>query len=300
MISIIIIVKNDASILFLLKKLLQIKKPEKTEIIVVDASEGNLDDIKNRFPKIRWIYFHNKTSKRITIPEQRNLGIKNAKGDIIAFIDAGCDPKNDWLIELIKPLRRDNEMFVTGLVTSKQNKQLHSRNWEKRKNAIYLNECGTANTAFKKEIFNLGIRFDETFDYGSDTEFSWRVVKKGYKIRYNPKAIVYLNWGGINEEKKRAFKYGQARVRLYKKHLDQIWKLFKYNEDLFTIYSLIFFFYVISVIPITLIYWYYPLFILIPIVKNLDKEIFKKLTFDFYWALGVLKELFFSSNKQSK
>ena len=58
----------------------------KTEILVVDASEGNLYDIKKESPSVRWIYFHNKKNKKIKTPGQRNLGLKKAKGNIITFI----------------------------------------------------------------------------------------------------------------------------------------------------------------------------------------------------------------------
>lgn len=57
MISIITIVKNDRRIKILLEKLIEIPKPEKVEIIIIDGSEGNLDDIKGFFPSIRWIYY---------------------------------------------------------------------------------------------------------------------------------------------------------------------------------------------------------------------------------------------------
>ena len=57
MISIIIIVKNDRRIENTLKKLFKIPKPEKTEILVIDASEGNLDDVKNIFPSARFQFF---------------------------------------------------------------------------------------------------------------------------------------------------------------------------------------------------------------------------------------------------
>ena len=94
MILIIIIVKSDSGIENILKKIIKIPKPEKSWDFGnrFDASEGNLDDIKNIFPSVRWVYYHNKKSKKITIPEQRNLGLKKAKGDIIAFIDANCIP----------------------------------------------------------------------------------------------------------------------------------------------------------------------------------------------------------------
>lgn len=42
-----------------LKKLVKIPKPEKIEILIVDASEENLYDKKKEFSSVRWIYFHN-------------------------------------------------------------------------------------------------------------------------------------------------------------------------------------------------------------------------------------------------
>jgi uncharacterized pyridoxamine 5'-phosphate oxidase family protein len=56
MISVIILVKNDREIKNVLNEMFNIPKPEKTEILVVDASEGNLDDIRKKFPKVRWVY----------------------------------------------------------------------------------------------------------------------------------------------------------------------------------------------------------------------------------------------------
>ena len=87
------------------------------QTIIYSASEFWQDTIpalilKFRFPKVRWIYFHNKTNKKITIPEQRNLGIKKARGDIIVFIDANCVPRKNWLVELTMPIFKDNENIV--------------------------------------------------------------------------------------------------------------------------------------------------------------------------------------------
>src|SRR3989344_7095487 len=116
MISIIIPVKNDRKIEGTLKSIEKIKKPQKTEIIVVDASKKEtLLDIRQKFPKVRWIYYDNKTGKKITIPEQRNLGIKKCKGDLIAFIDADCIPDKNWLVELYSCIEEDEE-YVTGKV----------------------------------------------------------------------------------------------------------------------------------------------------------------------------------------
>ena len=97
MISVIIPTKNDFDLGYTLESVVKAIKPERTEIIVVDASEGKLDHIKNKFPKVRWLYFHNKTRKKRTFVEQLNLGTEKSKGDILTFVDGGCIVEKNWL-----------------------------------------------------------------------------------------------------------------------------------------------------------------------------------------------------------
>ena len=291
MMSIIIIVKDDPGVYDTLLGLKKIKKPEKTEILVVDASEGRLDHIKNKFPRVKWIYFYSKIDKA-TYPEQRNLGLKNARGDIIVFIDANCIPTPNWLIELTNPIKNEKEDIVAGYVKSKRGKSIHEISGDKNNNKRYLKECPTINMAFKKSIIHKIGYFDENLEAGEDLDFAWRAINAGYKIRYNQKAIINHDWGNLKQEIKRARRYAAAKVRLYRKH-HKILRLFKYNEDLFVIYSIIYFLYVLSLIPITFFWRYYPVFLLIPIFKNLNKKIFTKLIFDFFWGFETLKELIF-------
>lgn len=288
MISIIIIVKNDREIEKTLISLDKVRKPRKTEIIVIDASKKEtLLDIKNKFPQVRWFYHKNNLNKKITIPEQRNMGLKNSKGDIIVFIDSGCIIGKNWLVDLTKPLLNKTENFVLGLV-----KPLGTKHHNLDRKNKYLDGCGTANTAFNKKILLYSGIFDETFDYGSDMEFSWRVIKAGYRIRYLPSAIMYHNWGNLKQDIKRAIRYGEARVNLYKKHKDKINYLLTYNQDLFSIYSVLFFLYILLFIPITIIFYWYPLFLLIPFIKNIKVNPLRKMIFDFFWGYGFLKRLF--------
>lgn len=292
MISVIIIVKDDIKIEFTLKDLRLIKKPEKTEIIVVDASEGNLDDIKNKFPKVRWIYFHNKTNKKITIPEQRNLGIKKTKGDIIVFVDAGCKIKRDWLVKLTSSIINGKELIVSGRIKSIGKNKIHDDYWKKIKSP-YLECCGTANLALKKELFlDIGY-FDENFSIGEDVDFTWRALDKGYKILYVPKAIMYHDWGTFRQEIKRSFYYGKAKAKLYKKHFKTKWKnLFGYD-----IVALVYPAYILM-LPLTFLFKFYPLLIFIPLIKNITKKPFETVFLNLIYGLGVLKEFFFSNKNK--
>jgi GT2 family glycosyltransferase len=282
MISIIIIVKDDKRIRDTLTGLVKIPKPQKTEILVVDASEGKIDSIKDEFKEVRWVYFHNKTNKKITIPEQRNLGIKEAKGDIITFIDSDCIPTKNWLIELISPIENEGENIVAGFVRSTRKfprlGNVYYKTFEYKR---YILCAPTMNFAFKKEVLeNVGY-FDDKFEYGADIDFCWRAVYKSYKIRYAEKAIIFHDTGDLRYNIKRFFRYGKARVNLLCKHPKKIVEL---DGLLIIIYS----FYIL-LLPITILWAYYPLMIIIPLFKCiLTKKPLETVFFDLIYALGFI------------
>jgi GT2 family glycosyltransferase len=288
MISIIIIVKSDRRIENTLKKLFKIPKPEKTEILVIDASEGSLDDIKNTFPSVRWIYYHNKKSKEITIPEQRNLGLKKAQGDIITFIDSDCVPDNNWLTELVKSINSEEKIIIAGSIKSIGKKTIWDIEEGRMNLKKYLVETGAVSMAFKKRIIKDVGFFDENLSCGEDTDFSWRAIDLGYKIKYNKDAIVYHDWGNLQQEIRRAFSYGKTRAGLYKKYSGRRKNLFGYD-----IVTLIYPLYIIF-LPLTFFWPYYPLFIIIPIIKNIKRQPLKVVFINLIFGFGVLKELFFS------
>jgi len=265
MISIIIIVKNDRGIENTLRRLTKIPKPEKTEIIVVDASEGNLDDIKQKFSKVRWIYFHDNAHKGYTYAEQRNMGIKNSKGDIIVFLDSDCVPfKPQWLSELTNEIRNGLEDIVCGKIESLR--ELPSRwddSYKRIDNIKYITSVPTGNVSFRKSLIKKIGFFNEKLELGGceDIDFFWRAINNGYKVKYNKEAIVIHDWGGFRKNTLRVFLYGQRRFDLFMKHKEK----FLSKENLVvSVYALF-----ILLSPITLFWRYYPLFLIIPILKGI-------------------------------
>lgn len=286
MISIIIIVKNDLGISDTLNKLSAINKPEKTEIIVVDASNGTLSKIKIKYPNIKWINYINHNSKKITIPEQRNVGIKNAKGEKIVFIDANCIPEDQWLNKLYNTFVKDNEFVVAGQAKQYDGKEYFNNEIVKTK---YINQCPTINVMINKHIFKVIGLFDERYNYGSDVDFSWRVIEKNYKIRYVKDAIVYHNWGNLKINLKRAFRYGEARARLYKLRKERVSYILQRDSTLVFYIFYIILFIIILFFPIYFILYFLILFILI--IKNIQKKPFQVIGFNFIFAIGAIKEI---------
>jgi uncharacterized membrane protein len=221
-VSVIIILYNDPGIAQTIEGINNQKCPFAFEVIIVDKSTieyGNLSRQKN----IQWIFYEN-TDKKYTIPEQRNLGIRASTGEIIAYIDANCIPTETWLRELVMPIINGEEKIVAGKTGSIGKETLNDDYYQNIASYKYLKESPTINLAIHKEVFRKIGYFDESYQYGSDVDFTWRAVKSGYRIRYVPSAYIQHDWGDAKNEIKRAFLYGKARMKLLLKHWRSHWK----------------------------------------------------------------------------
>lgn len=268
MISIVIIVKNDKRVETLLRKLESIKKPVPAEVVVVDASRGSLDYIKERFPKVRWVYFQHKTGKKFTYAEQRNVGIKSAQGDIVVFIDADCMPENDWLVELTTPIMKDGENAVGGKIISTRKFPKRWDDYYKRiAKAEYFEAAPGGNFAFKKSVIDKVGLYDENFFVGGceDDDFSWRLSQNGFRVKYVANAKVYHDWGNLATNIKRVLAYGDRRFYLYLKYPA---KVLETDNATILIYAGY-----IALLPVSLFLPVYPLLIVVPLAKNICEKI---------------------------
>jgi GT2 family glycosyltransferase len=284
-ISIITVNKDDPGIAETLTKLLKINSSVPYEIIVVDASARKLDYIKNEFKSVQWYDFKQQEGKKRTIAKQRNYGIKHSKGDIIVFIDANCVPSTNWLINLTSPIINEGEKIVAGSYKSKNGNTIRDYESNRRSREKYVSECPTMNVAFSKEIFDVIGLFDEQFDIGEDVDLCWRATDGGYKIRYAPTAKITHDWGSQAEDLKRAYRYGRGRARLYLKHHNKLGQLFK-NDIVVIIYPL----YILG-LPLTFFFLPYPLFILVPIVKNWNNYPIQKVSHQLVYSIGTFRGL---------
>ncbi|CAN5240263.1 hypothetical protein BH09PAT2_BH09PAT2_01420 [soil metagenome] len=259
MISIIIIVKNDVRIKKLLEKLAKIKHAEKNEIIVVDASNGALDEIKHAYTAVTWIYFSNKTNKKRTYSEQRNIGIKAASGDILVFIDADCIPDTNWLDNLLQPIYEEHENIVSGAIRPIDKNYIH----KEEHHGKYRIECETMNLALTKRVVTSVGLFDESMEGCEDSDYCIRAGAKGYKIRFQPRAFIYHDWGGFMANINRSFNGGKDRATLYKKYPQMLFS-FSINN----IYTLFYLIYILclSIAP------YYPVYLLILFIPSIVKR----------------------------
>jgi glycosyltransferase involved in cell wall biosynthesis len=254
------------------------------ELLVIDASARRLDAVRRRHPAVRWIEFAAPPGVRISIPHQRNAGVRAAAGDVVVFTDAGCRPRPAWLPALLSPITEGGETIVSGR-TIPRGRSVYGARSTPPDDAVYLPECPTGNLAFRREAFDAVGGFDESFEYGSDIDFSWRLVDAGYRIRNAPGAVIEVDWGDDRRQVRRAFSYGRARARLYLRHPRRIRAAWRQDPVPFVYPAFL------LGLPVTVVWPLYPGLLVIPAVRNRREDPLRTLVDHLVFATGVLAEV---------
>ncbi len=225
-ISVVVSTKNRSNLLRELIKSIKKSTFKNYEIIIVDASSKKRD-IKG----VRYIH-----APEVNLSKARNIGIRTAKGDIIAFTDDDCEVDKNWLTEIAKSIN-DQIVCCTGrtITHTKFINELFEKNFgfDKGKHTRIFNKnilfnpwsIGSGNNmAFRRDVFTKIGYFDENFGMGTeypteDIDMFYRILKKNYRIIYNPKAIIYHK-DKIKDVNKTAYQYGLGSSALLKKHHD--------------------------------------------------------------------------------
>lgn len=198
MISVIVPAYNaEKTINSTINSLLRQNFPKKSyEIILVDdGSNDKTVELASKFP-IKIIRSVHKGPAF-----SRNLGAKKSKGDIILFIDSDCIADKNWIRHMIEPFKDSDVVGVSGKYRTLNQDSIIARfsgyeieerhvNMEKKKVIDFI---GTFSAGYRKKIFLKFGGFDIRFktSSGEDAELSYRIAKFGYKMVFQPSAIVY-------------------------------------------------------------------------------------------------------------
>ena len=197
------------------------------EIILVD--DGSTDDAIQQIQDDNVRIFHQSNQGPAAA---RNLGVEKSKGEIILFTDADCEPQEDWIEEMVRPLEDSSISGVKGAYLTRQKKivarfvQLeYESKYEKMKKDRYIDFIDTYSAGFKKRDFICVGGYDTRFPTAcvEDQEFSFRMWEKGYRMVFNPDAKVYhTHSDNIFNYMKKKFRIGFWKALVLKTHPQKI------------------------------------------------------------------------------
>jgi cellulose synthase/poly-beta-1,6-N-acetylglucosamine synthase-like glycosyltransferase len=156
----------------------------------------------------------------------RNLGAKQAQGEILLFTDADCVPESNWIESMIAPFADQEVVGVCGVVRTRQTGLVprfiqleydyRYRNIAKHTQIDFVN-TGTA--GYRKHIFIESGGFREALLGAEDVELSFRLASEGHKMVFAPEAIVYHSHPeSILEYARRKYHYSYWRMIVYRRY----------------------------------------------------------------------------------
>ncbi len=210
------------------------------ELLVVDSSNDATPDLveefRHRYPDLIRYVFEPTPGKSNAL----NFGIREARGEILAFVDDDVTIEPGWLANLTSHLQNGEWAGAGGRIVLDWDRSrprwLQTKGWNILEGALAGFDLGDqacaldmaptgANMAFRKEMFGRygGFRADMgpsrsiSNATSEDTEFGRRLLSAGERLRYEPHAIVhhpvpadrltkhyFLTW---------RFAYGRAIIR---------------------------------------------------------------------------------------
>lgn len=191
------------------------------EIIVVDSSKDNTPKIiKNDFPSVKLIRL-----KQQTYPGAgRNIGVENAKGKIIAFIDSDCIAHPNWINDALNSIDKGYNIVGGSVKNANPQSMVSIADFILTFNEFLagmpkreVKFMPTCNFFCRKEVFGEIGGFPPDLLAGEDTLFNYKATKE-YKLLFNPEIkIAHHNREKFSKFMKHHYNFGRHSAMLRKK-----------------------------------------------------------------------------------
>ena len=179
------------------------------EILLIDngSTDGTyelIDDFVRRDPEI-WKYY---SEPKKGLSNARNCGVKQARGEVIAFTDDDAIIDKNWLQALWRTFAdKPDVIALQGRILLQEeikrlppwadpDEMLFCTHYDPGTVPCYTETLIGANMAFRKKAFEKYGLFDTRLGAGAsgfceETEFCMRLKEAGEKIYYQPEALVF-------------------------------------------------------------------------------------------------------------
>ena len=169
------------------------------EILIIDdgSNDGTEEWVKENFQNIKYIYQNNHG-----VSSARNIGIENAYGDWVAFLDSDDEWLPNKLYEQVKAIESNPEMkfFHTNEIWIRNGVRVNQMKKHKKYGGYIFEKCldicrvSPSSVLIQKEVFdNIGV-FDESLRVCEDYDLWLRITSK-YPVVFLDVPLIY-KYGG--------------------------------------------------------------------------------------------------------
>lgn len=224
-----------------IKSVLEYIKGSKEIIIIDDASTDTslkiLEEIKNKHSSADLKIIIDKNNHNLGFSSTVNKGVSLASAEIIILLNTDIIPESGFIDPLIRHFD-DEKMFAVGCMDKSVEGEktvlrgrglgswtrglfIHSRGEVDKTNTLWVSG---GSGAFRKQIWEKLGGLDPIYNpyYWEDIDLSYRAVKSGYKIKFEPESVV------IHEHEKGSIKsqHSSKKVQIasYRNQFIFIWK----------------------------------------------------------------------------
>ena len=204
------------------------------EILVLDngSSDGSVDHVRQRFSEVRALAL----DRNLGFAGAYNVGFAEAAGEHVVLLNNDTRARPGWLAALVRAAESDPRV---GAVTSKL-VFMHSPDTIQNAGGLLLTDgsggdrgsgepdrgqyerreevfavCGAAVLLTRRMLEDVGGLDDSFFAYYEDTDLSWRMRLRGWKVLYEPAAVVEHVHSGTSTEWSPFFVFHVDRNRLF-------------------------------------------------------------------------------------
>lgn len=219
--SVVILTRDRAQSLAVALAALQTQDYPNFETIVVD------NDSRDCTPLVIAAY----GARRVYIPSSagigacRNRGVREAQGEVIAFLDDDCVPVQGWLSALVRAMLADPRIGLLGGMVINVGFDGAKRNKGRTKlgpngtlrfaaEPDQAEFFGNANLALRRAALDVVGNYDPFFAMMEEIDLSTRMRRHGYRVSHTAAAVVEHHHRGAFFKNRHLF-YGPQLVRLY-------------------------------------------------------------------------------------
>jgi glycosyltransferase involved in cell wall biosynthesis len=183
----------------------------KYEIILVDSSPDNqVEMILKNFPNVRFVY----SQQRLMPGAARNLGVRNAYGERLAFLDSDCIPSPHWMEQAMTDIPPGCPMMGGPVLDDEDarpiewvDNRLQFADFQAGRPSGAILHMPSCNMVLSLAAFKALGGFREDIITGEDVLFTLRLKELNMgEIWFNPNLVIYhygrRKWNGFIEHQK--------------------------------------------------------------------------------------------------